>query len=450
MEKPNIIFVLVDGLRSDQCFGKDKSSYTPFLDSLFDKGVYFKNTFASADGTIISLNCTFNSKFQSETGIRSKKLILLEDNHMETLKKSGYHLTGLIPNLTSLKPLREYFENDDCTFDKGPPYSTLPTGMTQRITSLLKSLQNKQPWFCYIHLFDLHPLREGNTPSKIDEFKEKQFGNSLYSQTVSSIDYNLKIISEQIDFNNTLVVLTADHGERIPHDDKVSFQFEPELKSITKIGRKILPKNSHNVGGKFLGKIKKTVGNAKAEYSNKELTPYQKRSRDPYFTLSLYDELLHIPFLISGLNLQSKIISNQVSTLQIFPTILSLVGITYEKTEYNESLVGLLEGKNIEEKEIFLHTMPYENKSSLDRIGIRSKKFKYFRNSSDPKKDFHLYDLENDPYENNNIANNNNAIIQKMELTLDKFLKNSSNFEEELNEEEDEIISEELKKLGYL
>jgi len=102
------------------------------------------------------------------------------------------------------------------------------------------------------------------------------------------------------------------------------------------------------------------------------------------------------------------------------------------------------------EKEIFLHTIPYEEKSSLDRIGIRTSKFKYFRNSNNPNKDIHLYDLENDPYENNNIAKNNSSITEKMENTLQELQKNSSKLEENLSEEEDEIISEELKKMGYL
>ena len=53
----NILFILVDGLRADQCFGVDKTSHTPFLDSLISSGTYFKNTFATADGTTISLNC---------------------------------------------------------------------------------------------------------------------------------------------------------------------------------------------------------------------------------------------------------------------------------------------------------------------------------------------------------------------------------------------------------
>jgi len=447
---PNILFILVDGLRADQCFGDNKKSNTPFLDSLLTKGPYFKNTYASADGTIISLNCTFNSKFQFETGIRSRKLILLEDNHLQNLKNSGYYMSGLIPNLTSLKPLKEYFQNNDCTFDNNPPYETLPTGMTQKIISLLDSLKNKQPWFCYIHLFDLHPLREGKKPSKIEEFQTNSFGDSLYSQTVSSIDHYLQKISEHVNFNDTLLVLTADHGERIPHDDKAAFQYEPEFKSVKSIGKKILPNATHNASGKLFGKIKKSLGNMKSDQASKQLTNYQKRSRDPYFTLSLYDEMLHIPFFISGLNLKSQIISKQISSLQIFPTILSLAEIPYRKTKYNESLTELINGNDIIEKDIFLHTIPYQEKSPLDKIGLRTNKFKYFRNSSNTKKNVHLYDLENDPDENNNIAKDYPSIIQKMELTLDEIQQNSSKLEEQLSEEEDKIISEELKKMGYM
>jgi len=61
--KTNILFILVHRLRADQCYGNDKKSYTPFLDSLIDNGVYFNNAFSSADGTTISLNCLFNSEF---------------------------------------------------------------------------------------------------------------------------------------------------------------------------------------------------------------------------------------------------------------------------------------------------------------------------------------------------------------------------------------------------
>ena len=51
-----------------------------------------------------------------------------------------------------------------------------------------------------------------------------------------------------------------------------------------------------------MGKLKGTIGKTKLTYSNKELTPYQKRSREPKFTLSLHDELLHIPFFTKRFN----------------------------------------------------------------------------------------------------------------------------------------------------
>ena len=94
--QPNILFILIDGLRADQCFSKNKTSYTPFIDSLVSTGIYFENTFSSSDGTTISLNCTFNSKFQFETGVRARKIILLEDNHLQNLKNSGYKIVGII------------------------------------------------------------------------------------------------------------------------------------------------------------------------------------------------------------------------------------------------------------------------------------------------------------------------------------------------------------------
>jgi len=71
--RPNIIFFLIDGLRADQCFGKDKTSLTPNIDSLRKKGMYFEQASSSADGTIISLNTIFSSNFQVARTSRYQK-----------------------------------------------------------------------------------------------------------------------------------------------------------------------------------------------------------------------------------------------------------------------------------------------------------------------------------------------------------------------------------------
>ncbi len=447
--KPNILFILVDGLRADQCFGNDKESHTPFLDSLINNGVYFNNAFTPADGTIISLNCLFNSRFQYETGIRAKKIILLEDNHLKKLKEQNYHIVGLIPELTSLQSITNFLENENPLYKPDPPPETLPTGMTDKILKLLDSVKNKSPWFCYLHLFDLHPLREGRLPLKIEQFNSEKFGRSAYAKTVSSIDYWLMQISKKIDFEDTIFVLTADHGERIPFGEKSSFQFEPELNQVSDIGKKILPKSTHKIGGRIIGKFKKNVGKISANASNKNLTSYEKRSRDPHFTLSLHDELLHIPFLIKSKKFPSRNISQQISNLDIFPLIFEACDIPFDNFKYGTNLLKLINNEKTDEKDIFLHTIPYEKESELDSIGLRTSKYKYFRNSRNAKMNVNLYDLEKDPHENYNIAKNNPKIIHKMENKINKMKDERISANEILSEEEEKEIRNELRKLGY-
>ena len=189
------------------------------------------------------------------------------------------------------------------------------------------TIQN--PFFCYFHIFDLHPLREGKNPIGIENFDKIEFGTSTYARTVSSIDYWLGKILENIDLENTLVVLTADHGERIPYENTRAVDFQPKLENAVTVGKKILPKSAHKMGGKFLYNIRKSVGKRKLEKANKTLTNYEKRSRDPYFTLSLFDELIHVPLLFVGTSINSQIISKQVRHVDICSTFydLSLIHI---------------------------------------------------------------------------------------------------------------------------
>ena len=214
---PNIIFFLIDGLRADQCFGKDRTSFTPNIDSLIHKGTYFEQAISSTDGTITSLNTIFSSNFQSSNAARYKKIVLNENNLIDILKKNGYHVYGIVPNLASFNPLQECFENENNSYDwlkHNIPSKTLPTGLAEKIIQLLES-KKQEPCFYYFHIFDLHSLREGRKPIGIENFDNEKFGSSLYERTVSAIDFWLGKILEHIDMND-IIILTADHGERIP------------------------------------------------------------------------------------------------------------------------------------------------------------------------------------------------------------------------------------------
>jgi len=451
--RPNIIFFLIDGLRSEQFYGNNRTCKTPNIDSLVNKGMYFEQAISSADGTVTSLNTIFSSKFQVASAAKYQKIVLNEGNLIDILKKNGYHVYGIFPNFTSFTSLRECFENENNRYDwlePNIPPETLSTGLAKKIIQLLES-KKQEPCFYYFHVFDLHPLREGRKPTGLEDFNTEKFGSNLYERTISSIDFWLGKILEHVDMND-IIILTADHGERVPYGGLREVDFEPKLEHTVDFGKKILPKSTHKIGGQFLSNIRNLVGKRKLNKSNKKLTNYQKRSRDPYFTFSLFDEILHVPLLFAGNLIRPGIITKQVRHVDIFPTICELADIPlFDIKISGESLLSLTNENSQEENPNYLHTMPHQKLSPLDMVGLRTSKYKYFRATRNPKENVNLYDLSNDPYENNNIAQTHKQLVTHLEKKMLELEKdNLSEYDEEISDEEMQKISSELKRLGYI
>jgi len=451
--RPNIIFFLIDGLRSEQFYGNNRTCKTPNIDSLVNKGMYFEQAISSADGTVTSLNTIFSSKFQVASAAKYQKIVLNEGNLIDILKKNGYHVYGIFSNFTSFTSLRECFENENNRYDwlePNIPPETLSTGLAKKIIQLLES-KKQEPCFYYFHVFDLHPLREGRKPTGLEDFNTEKFGSNLYERTISSIDFWLGKILEHVDMND-IIILTADHGERVPYGGLREVDFEPKLEHTVDFGKKILPKSTHKIGGQFLSNIRNLAGKRKLNKSNKKLTNYQKRSRDPYFTFSLFDEILHVPLLFAGNLIRPGIITKQVRHVDIFPTICELADIPlFDIKISGESLLSLTNENSQEENPNYLHTMPHQKLSPLDMVGLRTSKYKYFRATRNPKENVNLYDLSNDPYENNNIAQTHKQLVTHLEKKMLELEKdNLSEYDEEISDEEMQKISSELKRLGYI
>ena len=467
--RPNILFFLIDGLRADQCFGKDKTSLTPNIDSLRKKGTYFTNAFTSVDGTLLSLSAIFHSIYPIKTPMARNKLTLQKNNLFDILAKNGYEINGLVPDLKSFTDYINYFENDIKTYDYFEYVNKMDqfllntsSNITGKITDFLKSRTSKKPWFYYIHTETLHPLKEyfasydnerALLNQGIKDFDNEKFGAGLYERTVSFIDHELGKILEYVDLDNTILILTSDHGQSTPYEDHPEVDFEPKLEASKKIGLKFLPKTTHKAGGQFLYKIRKLVSKRKLNKANQKLTNYQKRSRETFDKVSLFDEMLHIPLLFTGNHINSRTVSDLVHHTDILPTLCELVNIDLNQTIHGRSLVPLFEGNKIEEKPIYLRTRaPIDPKpTERDSVGISTSNYKYFRSAHNANENIHLYDLKNDPYENSNIMKTNKKLVTQFEKTLLEMQKND--FSEYVDEEDTEELKEieyELRKMGYV
>ena len=114
-------------------------------------------------------------------------------------------------------------------------------------------------------------------------------------------------------------------------------------------------------------------------------------------------------------------------------------------------MLSLTNENSQEENPNYLHTMPHQKLSPLDMVGLRTSKYKYFRATRNPKENVNLYDLSNDPYENNNIAQTHKQLVTHLEKKMLELEKdNLSEYDEEISDEEMQKISSELKRLGYI
>ena len=98
----------------------------------------------------------------------------------------------------------------------------------------------------------------------------------------------------------------------------------------------------------------------------------------------------------------------------------------------------------------YIESTPLIDIHSNDVIGVRTSDFKYYRDKSNAKERIHLYNLKNDPNEENNLASFESNKVQEMEKLLLTIIKDSPNKLNKTKNDDSQIIEEELKKMGYV
>ena len=476
--KPNILFLIFDSFRADKISGPDKNSLTPNFDYIKKNGVFFDHAVSSSDGSLLSYAGLFSGKHPFKTGMRSSKLTKLIDttSYLEFLKNHGYKLYGDIPKADSfLEIIPPDFENNEetfCTTGIGTDIKNVnrtSTGQkefkeeSRRITLDRLNSKMKEPWLFLMHAGDLHfPITNPKG------FQDEKFGSDNYEKQVSAIDSWLGQVLEKVDLKKTLVVITGDHGSYIQSLNKeslnIDFQDKARLQmKVIKVSTKV---------PKFLEPLKLNLFLARENISRKrkekkikdlDLKPHEirgllhQRSNSERF---LFDEKIRVPLFMIGPKVdQGMTISQQVRLIDVFPTICEIIGISdKDKKIDGVSLYPLLENKKMGGLIAYMESSPAILIQPIIVIGIRTDKYKYFRNRYDSSKNVHLYDLENDPYEDDNIADKDKKTVGEMESILKKIINGFSlekgcrleDVDDDLGTEEINMVEKELKKMGYI
>ena len=474
--KPNILFLLIDGLRQDKCHGNKKTSVTPHIDSLIQNGVYFNQAICAAPVTFTSLSSLFTGLHASEAVILNNRIFTINQkrkNYVEHLKENGYTTYAFLPVSAYMGPGQIFKEN----VYKYPYTDTLFNGNGKLIVEKLKENSLREPWFYYMHFYDLYVAAVFEIDAAgSKELSDKKYGNNKYERILSAMDVWIGKILDNVDLNNTLVVLTADHAtqrgdydanleEYASYCQKIRTSWEPNSVSKSIASVKKIPKFLQPMK-KFMAKsysmrrrriIKDRIQPEIEKIENEDLSPYYKRLKKSaaIIIFETFDDRFRIPLCFSGYGITSKhIISDQVRSIDIFPTIMDIINSPDIRNIHGRSLFPYLVGEKMNEIPALVESIPMSLSAyTMNYVGIRTSEYKYFRDRNETTKNIHLYDLVKDPLEEKNLADKLPDVVQKMENTLGEMQSQKSfDYEKsnELNDDETKIIEKELRKLGYI
>ncbi len=278
--------------------------------------------------------------------------------------------------------------------DAHPPYFP-PNEFVERVSNIKINDSKK------MQIMDrLYDLNQDHTIFKEEDKEIIKLAQTLYNAEINYLDHYIGILFAYLKeikiFNQTNIIITADHGEAF---------FEH----------------------KSFGHIR-----------------------------NLYDELLRIPLImkLEELNQQNKLINIQVGLMDLSPTILELFNISMEEQFEGNSLMRLIKGNGSAEYPEFVISSVfqyYDNNKFCNNftnnkrrfyllVSCRTLHWKLLYNS---KLDlYEFYDLYNDPKELKNLINYN---YQKIEDIIKSF-KDKLNPLIKIYKSEERIINKTINK----
>ncbi len=146
------------------------------------------------------------------------------------------------------------------------------------------------------------------------------------------------------------------------------------------------------------------------------------------------------------------VIEQQVELVDLYPTLLELLGLELDGPVQGRSLVPLLRGETLPHRDAFAEG----SRSKYEAKALRSQRYKlmygFRRGAPDSEPQLWLFDLRDDPGETRNLAEERPEITAELRGRLEALIGGSvlRPYEELDPDELDPKLREQLEALGYL
>jgi arylsulfatase A-like enzyme/Flp pilus assembly protein TadD len=406
--RPNVLLVTFDTTRADHlgAYGYARAQ-TPVVDRLAAEGVVFENAYSSIPLTAPSHSTILTGKIPPAHGVRDNGLFVLgaeQQTLAEILKAQGYRTGAAIGGfpLVARYGLNQGFDFYDDrltpTFDSplagGAPKRNefafeerRAARVNEAVFEWLAGAKRGEPFFLWVHYYDPHQPHD--PPAPYDQL----FADHLYDGDIAYTDESLGTLLDRLRrdglYDDTLVVLTSDHGEGLGEHEELSHSY------------------------------------------------------------LLYESTLHVPLVLRGPGVAAnRRVAGRVRLADVAPTVLDALGIPVPADMQGRSLKPLLSGGaggRVERTHYAETLSPRLSQNWGELRALYEGSWKYIHG---PKPE--LFDLAADPKELRNLVESRSDQAATMRTALADFLqRNSPPGGSRMSPVDDETRAR-LQALGYL
>ncbi len=444
----NLLLITVDCLRSDHVsfYGYDRIT-TPNIDELAKESIVFENVISTIPRTHPSFASIFTAKYPHNHGVRFMGNKLSKENLTlaKILQNEGYYTganavelnkTGLDQGFNEFNPISRRIVNK---LRRGirriikPSEKVFPAEeITRDAIKWIAKNKNKN-FFLFLHYMGAH------WPYQAPPSYENYFDDSQDDHIFNNLDHG-KISRGDLIFNNSLPQSQIRHA--IAHYDGCIRYIDSKIKEIIDFLR------TEGIFDETILVITADHGESLGENGY-------------YFQHGefLYDVTLKVPLIIRVPNYTPRKIDSQISNIDIMPTILDLMKVGYSSRFDGRSTLDLInKGDSYTFREYAFSesgrsVFRQNKKTKLTGIkgkwrSIRTRQWKLICIPNEKENEFELYNLLDDPYEANNIYGKEPSVERELKEKLFDWMK------PEKSDDEPDVIEEEFKKrlisLGYM
>lgn len=353
-DKPNVLILMVDALRADRLGVNGHSRpTTPNIDALAAEGINFSRAFSHSTWTKPSIATLFTSVYPSQHGLDQLTVehqeglgseVLAADltTIAERFRTAGF-LTAAVVNqvhITSRFGFSQGFEVFDEWRGMGAPR------LNRKFLRWLKAQDSTaRPFFAYIHYLDVH------WPYTKRDWRRSASMGSVDMRTEPP-EYGRETVRDwaaELELPADLEALMARYDHEVAYTDRAIGELIQGLKDLGLFEDTV---------------IVVTADHGEAFLEHGELLHGQ----------APYDELLRIPLVFRLPTLMRQWVGSvdePVGLIDVMPTLLDLAGLDSEPRAQGRSLVPLMRGTEMASRLVFAESESAVAARSADRKLIR-------------------------------------------------------------------------------